>query len=352
MAPVSSSATTALTTNAASAFNAEELITLGRSWASVLNIAASNDVTLTGEQLTDLSSDASRLFWLLVRSEFVARSPPSRRRTAHELQTQWEKIRPSVAEFLHFFTWKWKVSRIHTSDASVCRQEALEYAAAAFIEETGCEFQYLEMARKLTYHEKWWSVLSPLLLREKKMSGGGTNMREEVEEDSPVKRQSKRGIVRSRDEDEEGETAGRRVRRRVETTEQSPRNAPAKTSPSMLEKAEMKKAGVMERQLEMEMMTKSDEGLSDEAVEYLRLQRQLILGKLREKSGWSDNSRANGREGGSHSASSSGSSGAATMRTSNEEMHLESNENTRDGDTTTNNAFKASRPRISRRRSL
>jgi hypothetical protein len=51
----------------------------------------------------------------------------------------------------------------------------------------------------------------------------------------------------------------------------------------MADEVALRKVEVMERRLELEIMTRSEDGLSPEAVEYVRWQRQLVLIKMREQ---------------------------------------------------------------------
>ncbi|KAG3117842.1 hypothetical protein PI124_g4279 [Phytophthora idaei] len=70
------------------------------------------------------------------------------------------------------------------------------------------------------------------------------------------------------------------------SSELSPSSAQSplqKPSQLLSEHLEMRKVVVMERRLDLEIMTQSQEGLSDDAVEYLRWQRRLVLAKMRQQ---------------------------------------------------------------------
>lgn len=97
----------------------------------------------------------------------------------------------------------------------------------------------------------------------------------------------------SRSESENGHgnatTPARRVRRRLgrhsPTSKQTPNvrreDENSLTDQSRQDEMDVRKLELMERRLDFDIMTQSEEGLSTEAVEYLRLQRQLILEKAR-----------------------------------------------------------------------
>ncbi|KAF4321870.1 hypothetical protein BBJ29_002250 [Phytophthora kernoviae] len=57
----------------------------------------------------------------------------------------------------------------------------------------------------------------------------------------------------------------------------------AEITPPLSWDAQMETVKVMKQRLELDIMTQSEEGLTDEAKEYLRVKRQQILRKLREE---------------------------------------------------------------------
>ncbi|KAG2803059.1 hypothetical protein PC112_g19346 [Phytophthora cactorum] len=119
--------------------------------------------------------------------------------------------------------------------------------------------------------------------------------------------QAASGTVHLRGEDGGNQELDRRVRQRLNvespilqgpkaeillsplgstSSELSPSSAQSPLQkPSLLlsEHLEMRKVVVMERRLDLEIMTQSQEGLSDDAVEYPRWQRRLVLAKMRQQ---------------------------------------------------------------------
>ncbi|KAG3117835.1 hypothetical protein PI124_g4286 [Phytophthora idaei] len=155
------------------------------------------------------------------------------------------------------------------------------------------------MAWLLVNQTTWWKVLKPKRMHQFASMHEEEDLNEEHEEQrhfplspevpvSPVC-----GSTRSRSEDDEDE---RRVRQRVESggllsadeTQQpvlvlsSERSTPLQAGSVGTEQKTADLARVMERRLELDIMTHSEVGLSVEAKEYLFLQRRLILQNLKE----------------------------------------------------------------------
>lgn len=81
----------------------------------------------------------------------------------------------------------------------------------------------------------------------------------------------------------EENTSGRRLRRRLDTAGHAAIPLTRANTAQFEEDIGAKKMEVMERQLDLDIMTFSEDGLSPEAVEYLRLQRAWILRKIRKQ---------------------------------------------------------------------
>ncbi|ETI42775.1 hypothetical protein F443_12161 [Phytophthora nicotianae P1569] len=271
------------------AFDDAEKLALTQAW-----IATAEDYAAKASTAS-LKSVFGRpgVFWDKVRANY---SLNVRVRTAAELLAQWQTMVRSMGEFLKLFEQKYFESRqdFHNDWESV--GQAFKWAAAEYKAKTGAEFREVNAASLLTNHQKWWTVLKPLVNLQQDATV------EAIDTDQP---QAASGTVHVRSEDEENHDIGRCVRQRLNTEAPilqgskvevllsplgstssgfSPSSAQStlhRPSLSLSECLEMRKVEVMERQLDLQIMTQSQEGLSDEAVEYLRWQRHLVLAKMR-----------------------------------------------------------------------
>ncbi|EGZ04644.1 hypothetical protein PHYSODRAFT_308181 [Phytophthora sojae] len=228
--PNSSTLTTTSTT-AAAHFNPEERLALTSAW-----IAAA---------LTHEAQD-SQEFWTKIQSDYADNLPlTGRLKTAEGLRVQWEEMHPHLVEFLTLFMEKWSKCQINLRYALSRRKEAFKCAKAA-VRAKNKRFGDWDSAWELVNHEKWQNVLSPRIIQHA------------VSVEKVSARQSR---AKSRREDAEG-AEDRRVkpRRDVDGSQQ-------RAKPSMADEVELKKVVAQGIQLELDIMTRSEDGLSAEAVE-------------------------------------------------------------------------------------
>ncbi|GMF65673.1 unnamed protein product [Phytophthora lilii] len=256
----------------------EELVTLARAWIAV---ASGHQAHVTLEQI-------NCLFWDQVGAKCAANGVT---RSIPELQTQWKAMRPSMVAFITLFSQKCKGSR----DNEVGLKEAFQSAVKTFRSATKTPFEYEAVAWLLVNHEMWWKVLKPQLLQQFALMHEEEELLVEELELEEISMSPVAGVARSRCEDEE--ELERRVRQRldsddltsltsVDELQQHSSQASTLKSAASQEVDEVKTAElaqVMEWRLELDIMTQSEDGLTDEAKEYLRLQRLRILQRLREK---------------------------------------------------------------------
>ncbi|GMF24993.1 unnamed protein product [Phytophthora lilii] len=208
-------------------------------------------------------SVTSSRFWSIVHAECSA--VHERHKTVEELETQWEAMLPTMVQFFTLFTQYWAEFKPTCRDNSLCRE------TNASREDNG----------------------EPSGLRFKAL----TSRIRPAESTST-----------SRTENDEDVLPGRRVRRRLDSDElcltSSMQNDiefcsgclgdsfgsdtdrpihPKREEMSWSNKAKLKQAEVMERQWELDIMTRRKEELEMEAVEYLSLQREYILRRLRKQ---------------------------------------------------------------------
>ncbi|KAG3002006.1 hypothetical protein PC123_g22540 [Phytophthora cactorum] len=204
------------------------------------------------------------------------------------------------------FEQKYFQSRQTLRSDLACVSLSYKWAAAEYNAKTGKAFREVNAASLLTNYHKWWTVLNPLvnLQQDAIVEGGLTIATEQPHHALP---QAASGTVHLRGEDGGNQELDRRVRQRLNvespilqgpkaeillsplgstSSELSPSSAQSPLQkPSLLlsEHLEMRKVVVMERRLDLEIMTQSQEGLSDDAVEYPRWQRRLVLAKMRQQ---------------------------------------------------------------------
>ncbi|EGZ04646.1 hypothetical protein PHYSODRAFT_308183 [Phytophthora sojae] len=269
--------TTARTSSEAD-FTPAEQECLSRAWIKVVEESTGyDDVQLTREIAKDLNDEIGRSFWEWVRDEYSGAGTEERARSVYELHAQWLSILPSLVEFLTLFCDQWVGSCLSSQEAEASQEEAFSSARNAFQEEHGRPFSHEVTVRLLVNHAKWGTLVKPLLVPDEDLS-------EEVGAATPNKLSA---LSREEPKDEEAGAAAndpppRRVRQRRSDTEADSTDA---SLSRLNEAAEEKRLEVMERQLEVEIMTYNEDGLSAEAVEYLRLQRSRILRKVRLQAG-------------------------------------------------------------------
>ncbi|KAF1786026.1 hypothetical protein GQ600_19970 [Phytophthora cactorum] len=256
------------------AFDDAEKLTLTRAWASTASLKS-----LVGRP---------GVFWDKVRTNY---SLNAQVRTAEELLAQWQTMVQSMDEFLKLFQQKYFQFRQNLRSDLACVGLSYKWAAAEYNAKTGKAFREVNAASLLTNHRKWWTVLNPLVnLQQDAIVEGGLTIA------THTFPQAASGTVHLRGEDGGNQELDRRVRQRLNV--ESPILQGSKTeillSPlgSTIATAETKsialgtsgnaKVVVMERRLDLEIVTQSQEGLSDDAVEYLRWQRRLVLAKMRQ----------------------------------------------------------------------
>lgn len=229
---------------------------LCHAWIQAAVYAYEQGRPLILQQIRDLSTDTGRSFWTQVQTNLVTRAPADRGVwPLEELKAQWEAMRPNLIEFISIYTAEYTVFRQGSDSRETCSENANRAATAVLRWTNGMGgYAYKAVADQLISHEHWWSLLRPLL----------------VEPDTPLRRF---GTVRARSED--GSAMDRRVRCRVDS--------PAQAASSLAEQGQLKTAQVLEQRLELDIMRQSEEGLSEDAIEYLRLKRKQILRKLREE---------------------------------------------------------------------
>ncbi|KAF1792995.1 hypothetical protein GQ600_26267 [Phytophthora cactorum] len=213
-------------------------------------------------------------------------------RAAEELLAQWQ-------------TLKYFQSRQTLRSDLACVGLSYKWAAAEYNAKTGKAFREVNAASLLTNYHKWWTVLNPLvnLQQDAIVEGGLTIATEQPHHALPqaARELCTYGVRRWKP----GARSSGEQRLNVESpilqgpkaeillsplgstsSELSPSSAQSPLQkPSLLlsEHLEMRKVVVMERRLDLEIMTQSQEGLSDDAVEYPRWQRRLVLAKMRQQ---------------------------------------------------------------------
>ncbi|KAE9008602.1 hypothetical protein PR003_g15594 [Phytophthora rubi] len=255
-------------------FTPEEQERLSRAWIRVIEESAGYEgVLLTRENVNDLNGDIGSSFWEWVRDEYTSTGPDERTRSIEELHSQWISILPSLVEFLTLFCNQWVGSGLSSQDAEASQEVAFSGGQDAFQDKHGYVFPHEITVRLLVHHAKWITLVKPLLMPEE-------NLSEEVPAAKPRKPSGAlRGGKRLKTEGgPANDPPVRRVGPRRSDTE-------AASTGRLDENAEKHKLKVMERQLELDIMTYNEEGLSAEAVEYLRLQRAQILRKIRLQAG-------------------------------------------------------------------
>ncbi|TDH72196.1 hypothetical protein CCR75_001020 [Bremia lactucae] len=223
----------------------------------------------------------NNLFWEQVASTYVASVPPTdKQRTIEELESQWKSLRPAMVAFVTLFSQKYKKAN-HSNDAI---RQAFEWAIKTFHATTKRPFEHVAVAWLLVNHAMWWKTLKPQLMHQ-----FATTMHEE---DTFVNQQDESFIapvplvcnsrVRTVEDNDKGQDRRVKPRLGLEESHLSPRGELYTDFPR---DRPMTKdmVRVMERRLELDIMTQSDVGLTREAKEYLCLQRRLILQKLKQQ---------------------------------------------------------------------
>ncbi|KAG7376158.1 hypothetical protein PHYPSEUDO_014198 [Phytophthora pseudosyringae] len=271
--------------------SSDELLTLTRAWIAV---ASGHHAHVTLEQIR-------ALFWDRVGAEYAAKS--ARPRTAGELRGQWQSMRPSLAPFITLLSLKWKSLKL-PKDGGTCPNEVFEWTVQAFRTSVMRDFAFLDVAWTLVNEKMWWGVLKPQLLQHfQLMQKEEQELKDQRDLEGQQESPLVRGVTRQRSDEEGVEEESRRVRQRLDSEDllpiedvQQPQSELSSQELTPLKKAgalarEQKDAGVKaeqsaavtELQLELAIMTQSEDGLSVEAKEYLLLQRQQILQKVKAK---------------------------------------------------------------------
>ncbi|EGZ10045.1 hypothetical protein PHYSODRAFT_260611 [Phytophthora sojae] len=215
-------------------------------------------------------------------------------------KTKQSAMLQPLTDFLELFQHKYFESRPNFRYDDACVGQSFKWATVQFRAKTGAKFPHVAAATQLTSHNKWWSVLKPLVMLQRASSVEQEEGGEEEEGALVVSGlQSTIASKRTRREKEDGgddEKDSRRMRQRVEPREvelpmspfrpQSPgivSPLPWKATHSNLDEVKLRKVVAMERRLDLDTMTQGEDGLSPEAQEYLRWQRQQILRKMREE---------------------------------------------------------------------
>ncbi|KAG7376155.1 hypothetical protein PHYPSEUDO_014195 [Phytophthora pseudosyringae] len=277
-----------------SAFDSAELMDLTRAWVAVAS---------------DRQAHGNELFWDQVGVQYAASVPPTcrRPRTVEELQRQWKAMRPSMVAFVTLVSQKWKSSKPPTG-GSRYHGQAFEFAVKTFRAATRRNFEYEAEAWLLVSQATWWTALKPQLMQQYASMHEEEEQERQERAECPVTPEDVSaspvcGRTRSRSDADDDEMQERRERRRLASEDLHSLTSGEEVQHSHLELpsegstvretvihtgadgAEQKTAGarVMERRLELDIMTQSGAGLSAEAKEYLHLQRQLILRRLKER---------------------------------------------------------------------
>lgn len=235
-------------------------IDLCDAWIKVAVASIEQGAHLTLQLISNLGTYRSQSFWWQIACK-LATEPPNIGGTlpTEVLLAQWESLRVDLSEYLKAYTRLWTLCRKCSRNADACREIALSsvWRSIEFRGSLDEEDEIRLVVKRLVGHEKWWSILKPLIMEVESVSGHV-------------------GAVRSRSYST-GED-GRRVQRRLNPQE-------SHSSPmSTIELPERHQTDTTEQQrLEFEIMRQSEEGLSEDAVEYLRLKRKQILKKLQEE---------------------------------------------------------------------
>ncbi|GMF14706.1 unnamed protein product [Phytophthora fragariaefolia] len=260
-------------------FTPDQQERLSRAWIKVVNETTAYDIALTQEIMNDLHHEIGSSFWEWVQEEYTNSEQGGRERSIGELHSQWVSTMPSLVDFLALFCHKWVDSRLSSQDAEASREEAFSSGQNAFKEKHGYPFPQENTARLLVHHAKWRTLIKPLLMPEE-------NHYEQVAKVTMSKlRESPRGVTqRAKSVATNGRSA--RCVRQCQGNDAEKSTVWAEAGLSRLsESNDEKKLEVMERQLDLDIMTCDEAGLSVEAKEYLRLQRAQILRKIRLQTG-------------------------------------------------------------------
>ncbi|KAG1709468.1 hypothetical protein DVH05_020123 [Phytophthora capsici] len=297
-------------------FDANEQEWLSRAWIKVANETAQHNVDLTKDIIADYTVETCKSFWGLVEKEYANIAPKKRSRAAEVLFSQWDAMLPDLTEFLGAFMHVQQGFTGGTGqDAEINREKVLKSVRKAFQESHGYEFQYEVTTRLLILHGHWNDVLKPLVIpddeEDSKEEGTTAEDLESLHESDETEEFKPRNVESESDsssdcqiyESEEALKAnvagGCVTRPRTETSAENDDDstdrlrrqrlnaagdAIARSETQLYGGISAKQLEVMERQLDWNIMTRSEEGLSDGAVEYLHLQRTQILRKIRQQS--------------------------------------------------------------------
>ncbi|CEG46743.1 uncharacterized protein PHALS_03427 [Plasmopara halstedii] len=242
-----------------------DLLNLARAWITV----ASN----TQPEQDDC------VFWKRVESAYATNVPPTNQCwTIDMLQKQWKAMRPAMVAFVTLFSQRYK--KLETLGDNV--RQAFEWAIKTFRAATKKDFEFVSVAWLLVNQTTWWMVLKPRLMHQ------FASMHEEDETQEQQEKQQasievSQCTTRSSSADDRDQSRKRHIKQRGEF--KNCHSLPsAEDFHRMVDEQKSKDmAQVMERRLELDIMTQSEVGLSPEAKEYLVLQRQLILQRLKKK---------------------------------------------------------------------
>ncbi|KAG6962079.1 hypothetical protein JG688_00008783, partial [Phytophthora aleatoria] len=215
------------------------------------------------------------VFWDKVRTNYSLNAQVM---TAEELLAQWQTMVQSMDEFLKLFQQKYFQSRQNLRSDLACVGLSYKWAAAEYNAKTGKAFReqdaIVEGGLTIATHTFPQAASGTVHLRGE--DGGNQELdrrvRQRLNVESPILQGSKTEILLS--------PLGSTSSELSPSSAQSPLQKP---SILLSEHLEMRKVVVMERRLDLEIMTQSQEGLSDDAVEYLRWQRRLVLAKMRQQ---------------------------------------------------------------------
>ncbi|OWZ13120.1 hypothetical protein PHMEG_00013614 [Phytophthora megakarya] len=260
-------------------FDATELECLSRAWIKVVNESIQHGVELSKELIEDCTQETCKSFWELVQKEYSSLAPKDHAKTFDELYGQWNEVLPHLTEFLMVFSRLWKGCNLSGQDAEVRCEKAFTAVQKEFQAKHGHDFEYEVTARLLIHHGEWWTVLKPLLMpsNEDKPESESSTPGDDQESSNEPSTPENVSTPEELGTDEEEDTP---KRSRLDSTTQVSISS-SQSVDSQFEALDTKKLEVVERQLEWNIMTRSEDDLSAEGIEYLRLQRDQILRKMR-----------------------------------------------------------------------
>ncbi|ETN05928.1 hypothetical protein PPTG_13782 [Phytophthora nicotianae INRA-310] len=246
--------------------------------AAYLALAWAN-VSCSWADISPRLEESNDWFWFHVSSiylDFVAK-PDCHSDIKTVLKNCWHEIRTQIVVFHHLYEELKGDNTISRAD----RESTVSRAQEAYWEQCGHWFQYRAVWEFLERHSDWEDVLKPLLLGLDKRTTANDACSSESAGNIPHKLTDEEMSGGS----EESEPP-RVISDRDHLHSVNPKNWPPET---WFETTEKKKNSTMSAEwlewnkhlLEMQIMTRSEVGLSPEALEYLRLRRQQILQRTR-----------------------------------------------------------------------